>query len=107
MSAHLVPYPLFMTLLQEERSDNERQDRDGYGINEAGVDVSRTSDESCRDEWKKSAEPAVAKMIWKRHRRISNPCRERLDKECSDRPVNHRHEYNLHENQQRQYNRVH
>ena len=55
------------------------------------------------DQRQRAAEPAVADVVRQRERRVADLRRERLDQECRDRSVHHRHVDDLDEHEQRQH----
>src|SRR5688572_33072584 len=66
VSPDFVPDSLLMAFLQVDRADHESQRCYDNGIDQSGVDIPSSRDESSRDERKKTAEPAVAEMIRQR-----------------------------------------
>src|SRR5512141_1182506 len=107
MSANLIPDAVGVRLLQVERADYERDQRNGNRISKPGVDVPRLCDDCGRYQWKESTKPPVAEMIRQRHRRIPDPRRERFYEECRNWPGHHRHEHDLDEDKQREHGDVH
>ena len=53
------------------------------------------------DERQQAAEDAVADVVRQRQRRVADLRRKRLDQIRRDRPVHHRHEHDLDEDEQR------
>src|SRR3954469_6286978 len=92
------PDALVMLITQKDRADNYSYESDDDRKGEAGIDVSGSRDEAGGDDRQKPTEPAIAEVVRQGERRVSDLGGESFDKECRDRPVNHRHENNLDEN---------
>src|SRR5687767_6086414 len=106
LSPDLVPYPVLVALAKEQRSDDERQQRNEYRIYEPRVDVARPCNQRRGDQWQEAAEPAVAEVVRQRHRRISNLRRKRLDEKRRNGTIHHRDEYHLDENEHCEHHRI-
>src|ERR1700680_505717 len=98
---YLSPDALVVLILEKDRADNHCDERNHDWERQSGVDVSGARNQASRDDRKEPAEPAVAKMIWKGHRRVPDPGRKRLDQKRRDRTVHHRHEHHLDEHKRR------
>src|SRR5450756_1853221 len=94
---YLGPDAFVVLIPEKERADDDGDERDHDRERQSRVDVSGACNQAGRDNGKESAEPAVAEMIWKGHRGVPDPGRERFDQKGRDRPIDHRHEHHLDE----------
>src|SRR5690606_31682428 len=79
---------------EEEQAHDQRQQRNSDRIPETIIDVPRRGDHRKGGRGQKAAEPAIADMIGKRHRRVADAARKKFNEKRRDRAINHRHEEN-------------
>src|SRR5438093_11854024 len=76
---HLIPDQRVFRFFQEQRSDNERQTRNGNRIVKTRVYISRLRYDRQSNQRQQPTEYSIADVIRQRECRVSNFCRERLD----------------------------
>src|SRR5258708_35750792 len=66
-------------VLEEESADDDGHDGDADRVPQTVIDIARRRDHRGRQQRQHAAEPAIADVIWQRHRGVADLRREELD----------------------------
>src|SRR5215470_11039738 len=86
---HFIPYLDVSGFPQQKRTDDKRNAGHHHRIPKSRADVAGGGNRRQADQRLQTAEYAVANMVGKRQRSVSDPCREGLDQVGSDWPIRH------------------